>query len=140
MIEPFRNMAHCSVYNHKYVMALLNELLLTFLWSALHEFYLWHNPHCVYYNSDTCLTMPIFGNAWNTSIFILQTVFTQLVRLSYQNKQRNNTNIPECMVPSWLLVFISTRTGRLIVKLDRFHVYVYRQLRAPGNYQTEEKW
>ncbi len=50
MVGLFIKMAHCNVYNHKHVKALVNELLMTFLWSALHET---HNLHFVFYNSDT---------------------------------------------------------------------------------------
>ncbi len=113
-----------------------------------------HNPHNVFYNSDTCLTMSTLVNGWNTSILILQSAFTWFVQPScldpfYQdqlklvkvtcfhlhNKNIKNTNFPEL----WLLVFKNDYDRQIDkVKLDMFQVYV-SSVRAQGKYQTEGK-
>ncbi len=101
-------MAHCSVIITN---TWQNELLITFNQSALHETHLWHNPHYVFYNSDTCLTMSTLVNGWNPIILILQSAFTWLVS-------------PKMLNPWWLLVFKNDH-DRQIDKVSHgiFHVY-----------------
>ncbi len=61
VIELFRNITHCSVYNHKHVKALVIELLMTFydlpfmkcICDIIHVVF--------YYNTNTCQHLEMVG-------------------------------------------------------------------------------